>query len=565
MDLRRLLSQVHRWFPPRLRRRPWWTLILLILVIHLSAGPALAETEDVYVLYAGGIDRLDTVTVHSPVDAPAHLRGGNSTTLSLNEGGLAAYSDITVMPDGSILLASLSGHGVMHFDTDGHEIDRFHPAANTVASAVAAGFLAPGDPDLLLLSHDDPGRIRLFDTLDAGDRWMVVLGRDDAQGQMARSIVLPGDRVASAVSWPPLGLSALEIASVDDPNTVERIVWSHAHPDDGPGDPVAAGIHPVRDLMADRDGRMLVTGADQISIVDPDSGLLWAFSLGDAPTLGGEFQSARWTDTGLIVAALRQPGLWTQPHVNHRVLLIDPDADDPLLDYSHSLPAAPVALESARGVAATGTLHYDADAFADDEGDLSLLTISDGPSLEPGQPGFDESTSLSFTITNEGDESVSLRRVEFRTASTDCDDVEAFLTTWWSQDLHLTLAPGDQWHPEGEVLRADQLSVGAHCGRLNLVGRNATNHLTGPLLLFEILSPDGQGQVIVDELGSHDEGSPDGDPGLGDGDGASSGCACSSTPASTAPLFVLFWVAVAIGRRCWKIPTAFRTTQSPPL
>lgn len=527
-------------------------VVVMALMIALFVGmpDAAAETEDVHVLTAGGVDELQTVTVRYPLDAQPYLQSGPPTALSLSGGELATYTDVVVLPAGPLLLASSAGHEAVLFDADGQQIDHYADAADPTRSAVVAGYIGPDDPDLLLLSNDDPGRVRLFDTLIEDDVWTLPLIRQGESAHIARSIVLPGDRIATAARWPTLDLSAIEIASIDDAADVHRILWSRPHPETTTDDPIVGGMHPVRDVMADLDGRLLVASAHQVAIVDPDDGLQWKMTVDTDPSLGGEFESARWLDSGLIAVATRQPGLWNQPHLNHRLVLVDPDADAPVLDDISGFDAAPVALDSARGHGGTGTRHYDADALDTGGASPANLIVTQGPTLDPPDPRLDTQAALSVAITNEADDVVTIRRTEFRAVAVPChemDDADDFGPPWWSDDTRRDLYPGDEWAVDETHLNAEDLSVAAHCGQIAVVGRDGTRYELGDLVDFQIRSPDGHGPVIVDELAEHDDSGPHGNPGLPT-NGDTQGCTCSSTPSSPSPLLIALVFLVVLRR-----------------
>ncbi len=533
MKSRQSLSQLPRLLPLR-HQLLWAALVAAGLVLGAGSAEGQSEVEEIYVLSAGGVGELKRFSIRHNSQSATTIDKDSPLLLTTFDGGLAAFSDLTVLPNGRIMLASSLGGGAMVFDDQGLQIDDIAANGAPLTSAVAAGFVTPDEPDLVLLSQDTPGRIRLHDVIDDLDDWTLPFGRDGEEASIIRSIRLVDDQIATAALWPTLDLSAVEIASVDDPADVERIIWSRHHPERLEEEPVIDDLHPLRDLVATVDGDLLITAAHQISLIAPDGQLLWSMNIGDDPALGGEFESARWLDTDLIALATRQPGLWTQPHSNHRIHLVDPDADVPLVASSAPLSSAPLAVESARGIAATGTGHYFADAFDDEGLQASKLSLTSGPTLDPPDPRRDDSTRLSLSVANEADETITLRRLEFRSRRASCsDDDNDFATTWWSDDAITTLEPGDTWELDEEILSTAAMAVDDHCGRITAVGRDGTPHLLGDIVEFEIRSPDGHDQVIVDEIAEHGDAGPAGDSGLSGGE-TSSGCTCSSAPGRAA-------------------------------
>lgn len=546
MNLRRALSQLTPDVPPS-------TLVCALLTIAATVlgleSNAQAQLEDIYVVTAGGTDRLVELAVYDPIDDSPHIESGADLVLELADDTMATYTDIAVLPGGYLMLADGAGRQAVWFDEQGRQVDQVTAptGGDPARSAVVASFLDPNTPEQIVIGYDAPGRLELRDLVDGDELWVQPLVVDGASGRIGRAVVLPDHLLAAAVSWPEIGVSAVQTISRSQPSTPKRTIWSEVHPEASDGDPVVDGLHPVRDVMAESGGDFLIASAGQISIVDPDDGLRWKLSIGDDPALGGEFEAARWLDSGFIVVATRQPGLWNHPHTNHRVHLIDPDADDPVVDTSPSFGAAPLAMDSARGHGGTGTRHYFADANEQPGAAPDQLSVTDGPTLEPDRPEREQEATLGFSLRNDADDPVTVRRIEFRTADDDCADIHHvgdLPHLWWSDGINDTLEAGDDWSVDGAFVDTTDISVGDHCGQITVVGRDGTAYLVGDHLPFSIEFPDGEGPVVTDEIARHGDAGYPGDAGPF-GDGASNGgCACSAT--SSAPFPVLFVVVFGV-------------------
>lgn len=531
-----------------------------------------AADDDLWVLGAGGVDRLQGLTVRTPTGGEPRLEQASDQRLTLSDGGLATYSDLVVLPDGDFLLADGSGRGGVLFDPQGQQRQAYFPAGDIEApsSLVALGFAEPDTPDLVLMGDDSVGRVLVYDIVDSTYRWHNTFSRDGQLAEFARAIALPDDRFAVALQWPALGLSALQIVTWEATSATELTLWS-ADPnngDDSAGnnsdgdnsdDPIIIdGIHPIRDLSADLTGQMLITSRDQLTLVDASGQVQWTFRRGDAPAVGGEFQSARRLPSGLIVAATRQPGRWTSPHTNHRVHLLDPERtlDEALLSQSDNFEAAPRRLELAAGTAPTGTVDYYANAYDLGDGSLQDLSLGDdGLSIVPREINGDETAFFGFELSNDGDDLISLRAIRLVAVDDTCQDLDwsqRTPQTWWSDGELLRLQADDSFVADNEILAAQDLSTGSWCVRLEVTDRSGARQLIGDAVDVEILPPFGQDSPVdvevIAEFDDANSGGPDDDG----PDAPASGCACNSANGPTGPsLWLVFMglLALFIGRR----------------
>lgn len=529
------------------------------VLLGLFSGSAEAG-EQLHVLTAGGIDELANLRVETPFDQPPQLVRGTATELSLTGGGLATYTDVVVLPGGHLLLADGAGRGAVRFDDDGEQVDQLFSAGEISAppSVVAAGFVTTNEPDLLLMADGTTGHLRLYDRVADSYVWNHASIFDGARPDVARAIAMPDKRVAAAGNWADESLGAVEVLSRETGAEPELVVLSEPH-SERPDARIIDGLFPVRDLMADLDGRLLITSRTGVFVVDSGGELLWHFDIGDDADVGGELQSARWLDSGLIAAATRQPGLWNEPHLHHRVHLLDPGEEVPVVATSDSFDAAPLRLEPAAGHGATGTRDYSADAFDFDDATPEALNVDYGPIIDPEQIPFDDSSSLSFAVHNETAKPVTVRRAEFRVANDACDQLavpDHLHRPWWGYYQTRTIESGDGWEMSNQFLDAGDLGAGFWCGQLMMIGRDGQAHEVGDPVDFTVLDPAGaDGPVTVEELAEFDPvdaGQPDdagtSSPANGTGNDGE-GCSCAaSSPTAPLPALILVMAAILVAR-----------------
>lgn len=537
----------------------WLTAALAAVCTLGLFAPQASAVDDLHVLTAGGTDRLEALSVTVPADQPARVDPATATMLWLDDGQLATYTDVVELPGGHFVLADGSGRGAVVFDDEGVQVDALDaPGQFDAPTTVAvASFLSENAPELLLMGDDITDRVHFYDVVDGEYVWSYSMADSGAGANITGGAVLPDRRIAVSAIRPSVQESTVEVVSygddLDADPEVELELMSHA--DDLQDHQVVVDeLHPVRDVRAGLDGRLLVTGRYRIWIFDAAGNELWSMATGDALAVGGEFQTAHWVDDDLVAAATRQPGRWNEPHDNHRVHLLDTTAEDPFLASSPPLDAAPLQLESAGGHGATKTRGFYADALDDPGPSPEVLTVVDGPELDPHNPPIDETAILRFSIRNDTEESVPVRRIIFFVADADCDtavEESAFATPWWSTPVAGSVAAEQTLEFDEPGLNAGELGVDTWCGHLAAIARNGERHLLGEPVEFEVTGhSDGSKPVEVADLGIFEDAGhiPGHEPIEVDDP---SGCSCSSSSGPTAPLMaLLFAISWWIARRC---------------
>lgn len=504
--------------------------------------------EEVLILPAGGTQALPVFVVHTG-ESPSIIAAGQQP-IRLQDQSTASYTDLVVLPGGSLLLGDGFGRGAVRFSVQGDQVFSLFERNSMIppTSVVAAAYIGMNEPDLLLLGDSSTGRVQLYDVISRIYTWTASLSRAGVRGQPRRAVLLPGGRVAVVVHWPSLELSALKIFPLEANPLPEQALYSQeVEPATEDG---TLQIQPLlftpRDLAADLDGRLLVTTAEHLLLLAEDLSLLASLSLADLPQVSGEFQSARFLDSGKILAATRQPGQWNTPHQNHRLHLFSLDEGFVYLTQSTSLDRAPLRVEVRQSQGGTGTRDYFADALEDQGPGLEAILVESALTVVPRRFPRDEAGHFQFRLLSTGPGSILVRRIELRTQQGACEDLalpdaltrQAFLRT--NQELF----EGEPRTYNGLIDPID-LAIGPHCVQIALTGRSGDRLFVGEALTFEVLPPSDarESAVSVEDL-------PRLEPGEGDGTGphleeSQEGCACatSSQGGPTAPLVLLVTLA----------------------
>ena len=524
--------------------------LVLAVAVLLTPGVADADPEQLYVLGAGGVDELPVVTVDEHADPPIAHDG--AFELNADDGPLA-YSDLVVLPDGRLLAADAGGRGGLFFDEEGTAVDElFEPGTEDPPASLVVSRFADIDLVTEVLIADATGsHIRRYDLIEEDVTATEELAQAGTSAEIARATALVDDGVAAAVSWPIEGFSTVEVLDPDD-GTFTTVATSEAT-DNGDNDSaeVIETLHPLRNLMADVDGRLLVTSRDRVHLLDANGELLFDYGVGDDTAMGGQLETAHLLESGLIVAATRQPGLWNEPHTNHRLHLIDPDADPPYLGSSPSLRRAPIQLDVTDGHGATGTRGWYAGALDSEAAAPSDLTVIEPPQITPTQIALDGEVLLTFQLLNDTDVPLPIAAARMRAApapADGCDDITVGEndTAWWHADDPPTLAAGNEFAVNTPAA-VEQLSVGFWCTRLHITGSDGSHHFFGDPIHLTITEPENGPSAPE----SHDDAGHVADTGdtggFGDDPDDDNGCGCTTSGGAVPSLVALLFV-VALRR-----------------
>ncbi len=512
----------------------------MALTLGLLAHLPSAQGADLYVLLGGPQNDVQRLRIDGD-----QLQPLAPLPLLRDDLDRATYHDLVTLPGGDLLLADGTGQKIFHVDGDsGHE--RPHGAAWSQApaprSVVVDTMIGPNQPDRLLIAYDPPGRLLLHDIIDDQSLWSRVPTRSDSSARIERAISLDDGTWALAIRWPDANLSTVEVAdaqAIDEPHLT---LWSD--PDRADAEPVLPELHPIRDLEATADGHLLVTSRDQLALVDASGQLQWQWSRGSLG-IGGEFQGARLTGDGRIALIARQPGLWNQTHTRHRLYLVDPGAPDPIVDTSSALPAAPMAVAAADGQAPTGQRGHLAGADQPPN-DLSALALDAPPTIDPDPPTLDAPASLELTVTNEGSNPLSLRRLEAHLAEGSCSSTTPSPTfTLWgsSPSVDLTEQTSETTTIDVAEPRSLGLGVGDACLRITAVAPDLQQRTLLSGSDIQIAPPENRSrEVEIDVLSDQRRGDIETDSPI---DGSSS---CATTSPSPIPLAGLLGALLLMAR-----------------
>src|SRR5690554_1156699 len=330
--------------PPRLR----------IIALILCAGallfptlrfPAQAQADDALLGLPTGPTRdaqvlglVEANGVTSPVDLGEHR-------LLESAIGAAPMRDLKILPDGRNLISDVDGRGVLITDALGQaQFSLDAPGARLlISSASVSAYAAPGEIARLLITDSNRSQAFVMDPRNPGAplSWIRGFALPGARADFVDAIALPGQRSALAINWSSLGVSGIDIYQTrsGSPMTPIRRIAGATHPNQPEETVLLAKVAQLRDIMGLPNRNLLVTTQTTLFEMDLEDDIKWKITLGQAgANMQGEFAAATLLPSGRIALATVQPGVWTAPHVNHRVYWLSPSALE--RSKSKSSPAA---------------------------------------------------------------------------------------------------------------------------------------------------------------------------------------------------------------------------------
>ncbi|WP_146618007.1 hypothetical protein [Lujinxingia litoralis] len=516
----------------------------------LGVSDAQTLSEDLWVLPTGGTRVLWSYQIRvSPEGAQITRRA--DVPLQLESGQLASYNALLKLPDGHLLLGDGSGRGALRFDAEGHEVEALASPGDWTSSPglAVASYLAPNRPAELLMGDNTVGRIHLYDTVEGRYTWSLPLGIAQASARVEATAVLPDNRFAVALRWPAVELSGVLIFERDDRRQPTHVLLSAPHPD-YPEAAVLPQLDPIRAFMALPDNELIIASAQALLRVNLNGELSWQSALSDAP-VGGEYLALSWLSERYVVASSYQPGLWTSPHPNHRLLIYDTLGAREPLGSSTPLDGAARALDLARGHGGTRTLDYRSPTAGGATSDLSTLTLVDELIITPEQAMPGAPLVASLTVRNDADVPTWVRSFELRNRPGSCPTSDTLSAAQWQQEvrtlrlMEFTLQPGQELLVEG-ASNTTALFIGFWCAQMIAVDRLGEPRLMGSPAEFEISAGADHTTMEVESLGSFDPWEPQepGPPTDGSGSQATSGCQLAPSGPGAWPALIgaaLFW------------------------
>lgn len=514
-----------------------------LAVVLLSSLPTtgMAFSDDaVTVLPAAGTDSAD---VYSLTGTPNNLQARRVGTRRLLTDALgpAAFADLKRLPDGGTLLADVNDRGFATTTAEG-ELDFTLDASGArpgIQAASVIGYDQNSEPVRFLYADDNSQRVAIHDAAADTDIWKKRLVRPAAPAKVVQIIALPGERIAYAINWPTLGTSGIDVLDLSDENLGDTIAHfaSQSHGGAPEETKIIDGLTGLRDLFGLDDDRLLVTGRERLFILSiSQRKVLRRLDVSKRDDLAGQFVAARGLPSGRIAAATVEPGLWTRPHPNHRVIWFDDELSD-LVARTEPLSRAPWRVEPADGHGASGSMGLQPDRSFVPTGELADIAL-DGPIRIRPVPARQGGTgSTTANISNPTARPVYLRRVAITASPGECE--EGSDRTVFAESFDLVMRPSESMTIESAFALDPDAQTGEWCARLELEDRSGNARVESRDAAFSVIADGGDvRQRTGRRVEPLDLGLNSGDIGTGSPDGGSGpitdlptdpvGCGCDA-------------------------------------
>jgi hypothetical protein len=546
------------------------TLLLTLALLVTLEGAAMAD-DALVVLPTGGVTDgfvLDLDTASAGAADGAQVIDLGRRPLVDSQLGPIAIRDLKILPDDSNLMSDVDGRAVAITDADATFSYAFAPPGDRprVTSASVTAYAAPGEPARILVTDSNRSMAFVVDPVEETMVWQKSFALPGARATFAQAIALPEKRAAFGVKWASLGLSAIEIYQTHSGQPTDLIARL-ASADDRQFPPetvVVPEIAELRDLMGLPNGNLLVTTRYAITEMTTQGDVIWTVDIGQTTELRGEFASARLLASGRIAVATYQPGVWTNPHTNHRIHWLSASAleqsEIDIFATSNALSFAPARIESAAGHGGSGTFGYRPGLDTTGAGELSDLELSSELTLSANNLRRGASLWGSASIRNGGADTVNISRAAIELSSGACGSTSGLGDTKILADLAvLELEAAETADLQGQRMLDANFPLGQWCAQVRARDASGGSVELGDPLGFDLLEAGAEtgSTVIVRDLG-HWTADAD-DVGLGDAsmpaadDGPEPGCACSapgrSISASWLMLLLVGLLAVTVHAR----------------
>lgn len=522
-----------------------------VLLAVLALWPSAADADDaVAILPHGGVTEAPVYELEDG-DPPTVERASPQALLD-DSIGASVVRDLKLLPDTGNLLSDVNGRGVVLSDADGvprHVFDEGGEAGRVDAASVLA-YASASQPAHVLIGDTEGARAAVVDPRDGETAWETSFALSGGVPEFKEVIALPGERAAIAASWPAMGLSAIDLFTVEAGRPRDRLRRLASAEGDASSDDiepiVVEQLDGLRDVVGLADGNLLVTTRSRILELTQNGGVVWSVEIGDADRMHGEFAAAVPLDSDRVAVATFEPGRWVDMHTNHRVHWLsradleverlEPIASTPALDF------APATIDRANGHGASGTVGYEP-GLEPNEGDLGALELRDDLTLNADRLKQGDTLWARANLRYTGQEALRVRRAVIRAHPGACD--EAFNDEDGRalvEENGLVFEEGQTYDLLGErAVDEEAFSAGRWCATVWAETNDGGRERLSGAAEFEIVEPSGEGSVDRRDLdyrrpgeepGSQDSPSPFGD-----------GCGCASTDAS-APAEVLIFCAL---------------------
>lgn len=399
---------------------------ILLLLMCLAPLSVLAQSRDaVLVLSHGGVQSLDLLDLQPGVNQSFDVIQGSVRLYPQNEAP-QTIEDLRVLPDGQLLTSGIRKNQLTQFDplNTSHTTLYTHNTRSQLKSLSVITYSAFGTPRRILFTDNSNSIVNIFDTQTEKIVWRQSLFITGGVTSFAQAILLPNAKLAIATNWSALDLHAIDIVELAPGPGPSLTRFSNTTNIDHPEQTfIREQIDELRDLVAIDAETLLVTTQFSVFAMRTNGDILWTINMADDLNFGGEFASARITLNNTIAIATFEPGVWVQPHPNHKIHWYRIDQNQPQrITQSGPLPKAPKRIEPAQSTGGTGTLNYRAGLQDIGQGDLEDINITMALTLSATMLDVGDALNANFIIKNASNQAVTLKRMAvLATAGNDCD------------------------------------------------------------------------------------------------------------------------------------------------
>lgn len=527
---------------PRMLRR--LALALLVGGLFAVPEPSSAQTTDaVAISPAAGTASAVVYSLEGGAGKVSAVQTGRRR-LVRSEIAPASFSDFKILADGTHLLADFADRGVGTTDDRGTVEFQLAPAGERpgISSASAAGYDDADQLERLLFADENQRILAIYDRPFETVVWSNRLDQPAAPLEVVQSIALPGQRVAAALNWPALQVTAIDIYDLSaDDSKRPSVRFANDQHSGAPDNLVTdSALDELRDLFALDGDRLLATTSEALLVVSlADQTIEQRLTLNDRAEFAGAFNAARKLPSGRIAVATVEPGVWTQSHPNHRVYWLDNDLSS-VIARTSALQSAPWRIEPVGGHGGSGT--------ADFRPDLSFLPTSTPaglelvarPTVRPDPTPLQTPTTAEFELRNPTPRPIYLGSAALRANPDGCEASDGWRNL--VERTRLVLAGASSTTVRGSFELPEDVSSGGWCARVRVDGREGAPRELDPPREFTVgaesidggsagrkVDPIDLGLRHGGDAGSGSNGSDDPRPTKADG-GGRCGCGAASPP-----------------------------------
>ncbi|MFB6263094.1 MAG: MYXO-CTERM sorting domain-containing protein [Bradymonadaceae bacterium] len=477
-----------------------------------------------------------------------------------------AVAGLEVLPDGRFLLAGLAERGAaitrggagLDFELGGVGSGR------GIGAVAAAGYGQKGDLVRIAMAENGEQRVSIYDRRFDQRIWSQRLVTPPTRARVTQLVALPDHRLAAAVQWPRSGAAGVDIFELDEGDERQPTVrFADRRYTNAPDDLIVDDrLSTVRDVFGLGAKTLLVTTPQRLLRLSlEDESISTIVDIDDLRASNGEFVAARQFDSGRLVAATVEPGLWTRSHPNHRILWIDP-AQARVLTRSPPLANAPWRVDRAAGHGGSGTagfspgLDYLPTSNAEAARLQGAIEVRPTP-LEPGKSG-----RTAAQVVNIGNYPLPLTSISIFARPGACEaktDREVVLV----ERLNVSIRSRRGKWVRSSFQLAPDVPTGSWCALARVEAADGTKATLEQTTEFRVVPSNADAGPNPADAGggdagpgrdtdaTADSGTPPTDPNRPATD-RSSGCACSSgegTPAAPWMVLAAGWLVLVRRRR----------------